>query len=372
MIKILYYKDHLRKVGGIERIWINKMNYLSEDPNFSFYVITNTQEGFKPAFPLSSKVTHIDLNICLHHAYKYPKIIRPLIKTWKNILFYFRLQKTINQIDPDFIVIDSTYDPMIFRMKHHAKIIAESHTARSFIHVEKKDAKRMFYHYENKADIVVSLTEGEAKEWKKAKQVEIIPNFIEKQPEPKLPEKEYKRVISSGRLVLQKRQEDLIKAWGKVASVHPDWRLDIYGKGERHEFLQNLIISYELQDYITIYPPTDRMMQEFQESDFFVLSSLYEGFALVIAEAMMEGRPCVSYDCPYGPSELIDHMETGLLVDSCNIEELANSINWMIEHPDQRLKMGKKAYYSIQKFTPDFIIPKWKLFYLENLKKQQG
>lgn len=367
MIKILFYKNHLRLLGGIERIWINKMNYLSEDPNYKIFIVTNCQENFKPVFPLSDKVKHIDLDICKHHVYSYPKLLRPFIRIWKNILFYFRLQKTINQIDPDYIVVDSTHDPMIFRISHRAKIIAESHTAKSFIHYEKDDAKLMFKRFENKANIIVSLTQGEAKEWSKAKRTLVIPDFIEKAPAPSFPRKEYKRVISSGRLVLQKRQEDLIIAWKMVAAKHSDWQLDIYGKGEKLQELQTLIQTYGLQDCVHILPPSDQFIAELSNCDFFIMSSLYEGFSLVIAEAMMAGTPCVSYDCPYGPSDLINNKHNGLLVPSGNTEKLAESINWMIENPDKRAHMGQHAYMDIQDYTPEFIIPKWKELYEKNI-----
>lgn len=366
LTKVLYYKDHFRLWGGIERIWINKMNYLSEDTKYGIFVVTNSQEKHDFVYPLSNKVTHIDLDICIHHAYYYPKVFRPFIKIWKSFLFFIKLQKTINQIKPDYIIVDSTHDPMIFRVFHRGKIIGESHTAKSFLHNEKEDTKQMFHRYETKADIVVSLTKGEANEWKSAKQVEIIPNFIEKQPKPSQPEKDYKRVISSGRLVMQKRQEDLIKAWGKVADKHPDWTLDIYGDGEKQGELQRQIQHAGLQKNIRILPHIDNFFEELRKCDFFVLSSLYEGFSLVIAEAMMMGRPCVSYDCPYGPSDLIDNKKDGLLVSNGNTDELSDAIIWMIEHPKERIQMGQLAYQSIQKYTPEFIIPKWKKLFEEN------
>lgn len=354
-------------MGGIERIWINKMNYLSEDTDYKIYLVTNCQENFKPVFSLSNKVKHIDLEICKYHVYHYPMLLRPILKAWKNILFYFRLQKTINQINPDYIVIDSTHDPMIFRVSHHAKIIAESHTAKSFIHYEKDDASQMFTRFEKYADIVVSLTQGEAKEWNKAKRTVVIPDFIESSPSPLFPRQESKRVISSGRLVLQKRQEDLIKAWGKVSVKHPDWKLDIYGKGERFQELQAIIQTTGLQNCIHILPPTNQFLTELGKCDFFVMSSLYEGFSLVIAEAMMAGTPCISYDCPYGPSDLIDNRQNGLLVPSGNTEKLSDAINWMIEHPNQRTKMGEQAYNSIQKYTASCVIPKWKELFDKHL-----
>ena len=103
-------------------------------------------------------------------------------------------------------------------------------------------------------------------------------------------------------------------------------------------------------------------MEEYQRSQFFVLSSDYEGFGLVLVEAMACGIPVVSTDCPHGPSDIIDDGCTGLLT-KLNVKDLAEKMEWMITHDKDRMLMGEKAYEAAANYKIDVIMPKWEAIY---------
>jgi len=117
-----------------------------------------------------------------------------------------------------------------------------------------------------------------------------------------------------------------------------------------------------LENTINIMPFSHNIYEEYLKSSIFVLSSRYEGFGLVLIEAMSCGLPCVAFDCPHGPSDIIRDKEDGLIVENGNVEALANAICWMIEHNDERKTMGRKAKENVKRYSLDVIMSQWDEF----------
>jgi glycosyltransferase involved in cell wall biosynthesis len=150
----------------------------------------------------------------------------------------------------------------------------------------------------------------------------------------------------------------LIAAFAQLSGKYPEWTLDIFGEGECHESLSQQIHRLQLADRIRLLPPTSHIAEEYENSDFFVLSSDYEGFGLVIIEAMACGLPVVATDCPYGPSDIIDDGKTGLL-SQMNVKDLAEKIEWMITHEKERMEMGLRAHEASARYQLERVMPQW-------------
>ena len=375
-MKIVYIHDNLAQVGGVERILADKMNYLSDVYGYDVFIITSSQ-GNKPfAFPLSSKVKHIDLAINIHHQYhyKYPK--RLWIKYHKNKLLKNRLTEVINQINPDILICPTNFRAdIVCQLKCNAYKIIESHCAKSYTGLNDGIKRNLIfdilhklymlyftYIVKSKSNAIITLTHGDKKEWSLSKKTFVIPNIVNKVP------KEIscccnKLVISVGRLTYQKGFERLITAWEMVNKKYPDWLLTIYGSGEDEETLRSQIKQAKLENIIHINPPTPEIYSKMQESSIFVFPSRYEGFGLVLIEAMINGVPCISFDCPYGPSDIINNGNDGFLIPNGNIQAMADKICYLIKNEEIRIKMGKKAHQSAMRYSPGNIMPLWdKLF----------
>ena len=89
------------------------------------------------------------------------------------------------------------------------------------------------------------------------------------------------------------------------------------------------------------------------------MSSRNKVFPLVIMEAMACGVPCVSFDCPFGPRNIIKDGEDGILVEYLNSQALANNICKLIEDENLRKKLGSKAKENIKRFSQDEIMGRW-------------
>ena len=208
-------------------------------------------------------------------------------------------------------------------------------------------------------DALVLLTQHDADSWAGLTRTIVIPNSL-----PFYPQQgsscSNKRVIFVGRLNEQKGLEYLIKTWEKVCRKHPDWELHMFGEGEQREMLEGLIHSKRLDDVVIIHKPTQKIMQEYLNSSIFLLTSRFEGFGMVLVEAMACGLPVVSFDCPWGPADIINDGEDGFLVEYLNTNEAAQRVCQLIEDPHLRKEMGAKARANVRRYDRDAVMRQWK------------
>lgn len=375
-MKIVYLYDSLALIGGLERILTDKMNYLADVYGYDVFLITSSQ-GNKPfAFPLSTKVKHIDLGINIHHQYQYKYPKRIWIKFKINKLFKNKLTEVVNHIKPNFLVCPTNFRAdIVCQLKCSAYKIIESHCAKSYTGINEGTKRNLFidilhkfymlyftFVVRSRSNVIITLTEGDKKEWDLTNKTFVIPNIVTKVPK-EISKCCNKQVISVGRLTYQKGFERLISTWKMVNKKHPDWNLAIYGTGEEERALRNQIKESRLENVITINPPTPDIYTKMQESSILVFPSRYEGFGLVLIEAMINGVPCISFDCPYGPSDIIDNGNDGYLIPNDNIQKMVDKICYLIENEEIRKEMGKKARKSAMRYAPENIMPLWdKLF----------
>jgi glycosyltransferase involved in cell wall biosynthesis len=168
-----------------------------------------------------------------------------------------------------------------------------------------------------------------------------------------------KKVVSLGRLDAQKGYDMLIDVWRLIAANYPDWTLEIYGQGEWYQMLQDKIINYNLQDKVILKGVVSNVEKVYGNGSIYVMSSRYEGFGMVLIEAMSCGLPAVSFDCEHGPREIITDGSDGFLVEPNNIDQLAEKICFLIENEYLRMEMGSNAIESVKRFSKEPIMLKW-------------
>ena len=370
-MKIVYIYSQLTISGGADRVLTDKANYLAEH-GYDITIITESQMGRPVVFPLSPKVRLIDMGIdfdkqyghnILYRGFLYLRYIRIYKKKLKRILFEIKPDIVITLMGRSLDFITSIQDGSIK--------IGEAHTTkkhlRSYHLLEEKGG---FHKYlarflrkkqiasATKLDALVLLTKQDAEDWNDVTKTYVIPNAI-----PHIPEESShltnKQAIMVGRYNDAKGYEYITEAWETVHKKHPEWTLNIYGSGEMHDDVERWIKERNLQDTMIMHKPTNHIMEKYTESSICVLSSRYEGFSLVIMEAMSCGVPCVSFDTPFGPRNIIADGEDGILVDYLNTEALADNICKVIEDDSFRKRLGTNAKKNIQRFSQDAIMQQW-------------
>ena len=368
---ILYIYAEISIKGGTDKILVEKANYLVNH-GYDVTIVTESQMGKPLSFKLEDKVCHIDMGIDFGKQYIQGSFRRFLTYSSLMCKYKSQLKKVVNQQRPDIIISAMGRSlSLLSKMDYDGIKIGEAHTTKTHLrslhlmeqrggvfNVIAKYMRWKMCRYASKLDALVLLTPNDAEDWKSVVKTYVIPNPISFFPKESA-ELVNKQVIMVGRYNDAKGYDYLIPAWEIVCQRHPDWTLNVYGSGELRGQVIEWIREKHLESSIMMNDPVDNIMEKYLESSICVLSSRYEGFSLVILEAMSCGVPVVSFDCPYGPRNIIKNGEDGLLIDYLNYQVLAEGICKLIENDDLRMLLGANARKNVLRFSQDSIMEQW-------------
>ena len=228
----------------------------------------------------------------------------------------------------------------------------------------RKAMKRLY----PRLDVFTVLTEGAKRDYDKHLNGGVplarIPNTV-RDLGGRTADLDAKTVFAAGRLVGQKGFDLLIPAFGRVAAAHPDWRLKISGRGPARKQLLALIEDHGLGEVVTLAPPATDMGSELERASVFALSSRFEGFPLVLLEAMSKGTAVVSFDCPTGPADIVDDHRNGILVPPEDVDAFAAGLVEMVEDEELRRRCGAAAIDTARAYRMDSIGPLWGRLFTE-------
>lgn len=371
-MKLLYIIGNIINRAGVERIMTQKINYLAET-DCDVSLVTTDQMNQPFSFPISKKVHYYSVNAPIPSRTDYP------FSKWLFLFYKARsvynqaLERIIKDNHPD-IIICTTYSFDVLDIltkichKNHIKIVIESHIQMKNVFMKPRLAyhpllslygnfhDRYILNYVKKAAMLVCLTDEDMKSWKqlRVKNVCVIPNMITIQP-PKTINYSAKRIIAVGRYSNQKGFDMLIKAWGRLSKKYHDWHLYIFGNEDRGPY-ERMAEKEKCQDTCHCMPVTEDIATEYGNSSIFVMSSRYEGMPLALIEAMSSGLACVSYNCPNGPSDIINDGIDGFLAKNGDIDDLATKMEGLMCDESLRKKMGVTAKQNIERYSPDAIM----------------
>jgi glycosyltransferase involved in cell wall biosynthesis len=355
-MKLLYITNGITGAGGLERVLSIKTNELINLHQYEIHIITLNEFDIEPFYFFNPKI----------HFYS--------IKTGNNAFIYsFRyineLRKKVRIISPDIIdVCDDGLKGLVlpFLLGFPCPMVYERHVSKNIFFnqnqnlIKKKIIQiklKLMDYFGSKYQKFIVLSKGTFVEWN-LKNIEIIPNPVSFYPEQSATLLN-KKVIAVGKQSYQKGYDSLIKIWAEVVEVHPSWNLEIYGKFDKEIGLEELIKELNISNNVTFFEPTKNIQEKYLEVSIYCMTSRFEGFPMVLLEAMACGVPCISFKCPTGPEDIISDGVDGFLIENNNSNQFKYKLLELIENETMRLDFGKMAKINISKFSVNSIVDKW-------------
>lgn len=369
-MKLLYCIPSLDSAGGTERVLTNKVNFLV-DKGFEVYIVLTEIQKSKPFYELNQKVKVINLNINYKAIEHQNILLKSLMYLYKQYQYRKGLLKVLFTVRPDITTSLLSHEiDFLSIIKDGSVKVAECHFNRNFrLQFVQNNTQNPFKiaiaKWRNRTiglkvasmDCLVTLTEEDCERWSGVKKKYVIPNSLSFTSNEKS-DCSSKKIIAVGRYTKQKGFDILLKIWKNIENKYPDWHLYIYGDGCERETLEHFSAANKLSNVHLEHSVFD-VRKILLQGSFSVVPSRFEGFGMVIIEAMECGLPVVAFDCPSGPGEIITDKVDGFLVPLGNISKMKDCILDLINNQSNRRNMGKMAAVKAQKFSSQNIISKW-------------
>lgn len=354
----------------MERVLLNKVRWLAEHGHE--VVVVTTDQGGRPPFydfPESVKMMDLDINYSAGNTLPAYRKITGYLR--KRRLHRQRLTQILMEERPDITVSlypsESSFIPDI---KDGSRKVLELHFNRFFrLQYGRKGLLGVIDRYRSvndtniarKFDSFVVLTEEDRGYWGDMPNISVIPNAAMPLTDGRFSDCTAKRVIAVGRLDYQKGFDRLLRIWASVMRDNSlrDWHLDIFGRGEWSGMLNAMRKSLEMEDYVTIHQPVKNITDEYLNSSILAMTSNYEGFPMVMIEAMSTGLPVISFDFMCGPKDIIDDGGNGIVVKGDDERRFAECLASMMLDESGRKRMGVNSRKIVDTYSEENVMGQW-------------
>lgn len=347
MSRVFFLVESLISPAGTERIASDVVNALSQAKvNVSFVVLSASVESY---YELNEEIRVFALNT------PFSNRVQAIVK----------LRKLLKKESPDFVVnvgIPMGQISILAVWGLDTKIIG-------WEHFNLYAGSKLGYYWRLLAAKLsyktVVLTQKDRSDYLKKVNADVvcIPNFITRFIDSKS-SLESKTVLSVGRLTYQKGYDLLLQAWGKVTEQMPDWTLQIVGSGNDERELKLQASDLDVLESVSFIPATNNIGQYYSQASLYVMSSRFEGMPMVLLEAKMCGLPCISFNCPNGPDEIICNSIDGLIVELGDIDALSQAMLLLMNDNDKLKEFGDRAKEdALQRFTKKVAVEKWRTLF---------
>ena len=386
MKKICFFMETPFSVGGEQRVVTTLANYFVAKDYEVYFILTDENKKINyDLYELNKKVKIIfiqkynnKINILIRKFINILKKINNRFGVFKNNLFILKnfycnfIDKKIllNEFDKykfDYVIgVASKYTGILSILnsnQNHTKFIGWQHS--SFEAYFKTKKRRFFeenkfveYMLDNLDNYVVQTNDDKNKIKENfGKVVTVIgnPNTFTSNEKSDLINK---RFIAAGRFSFVKNFDMLIKAYNLFNKANSEWELYIFGEGEEKKHCEELIKEYNLENKIFLPGKAKDMKKEYLNSSIYLMSSQWEGWGMVVTEAMSFGLPVISFDLPC-IREIFGDSTSGIIIEKYNIEKFSNAMIDLANNPEKSKEMSKNALNRVKKFDIKIIGEMW-------------
>lgn len=357
MAKIAFLLGQVTNIGGIPRVVSLLTNSLIDKTEHEIIIIAYVKgkhEGY-----------NWNNNIRFYHLLNSPtKMKFGIFKAAWN------LRKILKAQNSDILIsCGSLYGPLgVLGTRFNAiKLIYWDHSNyfENTSHQMKIESKNITAKF---ADTVVPLTKTDKANYEnytKAKEIVQIYNPID--PALENLNHEYdvksKKIISVGRLTVQKNFTVLVDVARIVLNKFPDYEWHIYGSGPDYEKINRKVIKNNLEGKLILKGQSDNLYNLYKEYSMMVMTSVYEGFPMTLLEGMSNGLPLVSFDIATGPNEIIMDGKNGFLIKPFNVEQMADKISGLLANESLRISFSTDNKSRLNEFNNNTITRKWDVLF---------
>ena len=362
-------------MGGTIRTTLNLVEHLAETHDVELISVIRRRERPIFRFPDGVKVTVLDDRRRSAQQGRGGRLARRL-RSWPSMLIHpddwafaasspwtdLQMIRKLRSLEGGVLITTRPAFNLVAAKLAPARVIAVGQEHLNF-HAHRPGLVREIRRHYSKLDAVVVLTHDDQRDYSEVlagaqTRVERITNALPRLKGEPARARE-KVVLAAGRVTWQKGFDLLIEAFIPVAEKHPDWKLRIYGDGARFERLRKRVIRRGVYNNVFLMGATRRLGELMSRASLFALSSRYEGFGMVIVEAMSKGLPVVSFDCPRGPADIIDSGSDGILVPNGDVERFTAALIELIEDDERRAAYGAAALEKARTYDIGEIGAQW-------------
>lgn len=200
--------------------------------------------------------------------------------------------------------------------------------------------------------------------------IQVMPNAVSWPLREQPPALDSKVVVAAGRLVPRKGFKRMVRAFAPLARTHPDWQLHIYGNGAQRADIAALIRQLGVESQVRLAGYSNDLPSVLGDASVYAMTSLSEGFPLVLVEAFASGVPVVAFDCPRGPGEIVRDGHNGVLVPEGPYRLFTEGLRTLMDDDELRSRLGAQALQDAASYTVETVAERWERFF-EELQRGQ-